>query len=93
MATDTDDRDLDALVGRIAASCGVSEGAARRVVEDVLAFHVETVEAFVQRRHRELAGSGLRNAEIYEALRREVAARAFPGPDLSVRQIRRIIYG
>ena len=93
MATEANDRDLDALVARIAASCGVPEGIARRVVEDVIAFHVESVERFVQRRHRELAGSGLRNAEIYEALRREVAIRAFPGPDLSVRQIRRIIYG
>lgn len=81
------------LIVRIAATSGVSTGVARRIVEDVLAYHAVALEDFVARRHRELAAAGWKNPDIYRQLQREVASRVFKGPDCSIRQIRRMIYG
>ena len=50
-----------ALVGRIAASTGLSIAEAARVVEDVVAFHAEPVEDVVRRRHAQLKAHGARN--------------------------------
>lgn len=83
----------DDLVAFVAASAGLSRGVAQRVVDDVLAYHRESVEAYVVRRHRELCAAGWKNPAIYEHLRDEVARRLFVGPDCSSRQIRRMIYG
>ncbi len=83
----------DDLVARIAANCAVSAAVARRIVEDVLTHHAESLEAFAVRRHRELAALGWKNPSIYEQVRREAAGRLFKGPDCTVRQIRRMIYG
>ena len=85
--------DQEDLVSRIVATTGLAPGVARRIVEDVIAHHGEPLERFVVRRHRQLAAEGLRNEAIYERLRREIAGRLFRGPDCSVRQIRRMIYG
>ncbi len=81
------------LVQRVVLSAGLDPAVARRLLEDVVAYHAEPMEEFVRRRHRELAGRGERNEAIYARLRAEVAARLFQGPDCSTRQIRRIIYG
>lgn len=81
------------LVAHVAASASLAPGMARRVVEDVLAFHGESVEGYVARRHRELAEQGLKNEAIYARLQTEVAGRLFPGPHCTARQIRRMIYG
>jgi len=83
----------DDLVDHVAASSGVSPAVARRIVEDVLAHQAESVEDFVIRRHRELASRGWKNAAIYEQVGQEVSRRLFKGPECSVRQIRRMIYG
>ena len=81
------------LVTRIAATTGLAPGVARRLVDDVVAHHAESLEAFVVRRHRELAAVGCRNEVIYEQLRQEISGRLFKGPDCTLRQIRRMIYG
>lgn len=81
------------LVQRVILSAGLDPAVARRLLEDVVAFYGEPVEAFVRRRHRELAARGERNEEIYAQIRAEVGTRLFKGPDCSTRQIRRIIYG
>ncbi len=52
-----------------------------------------TAEEFVSFRHRELHRQGLKNEEIYRIIQEELGNRLFPGPALSVRQIRRVIYG
>ncbi len=86
--------DLDGdLVARVAATSGVSSRVARRIVDDVLAHHAESVEDFVVRRHRELSAVGWKNPAIFEQVREEIAGRLFRGPDCSLRQIRRMIYG
>ena len=81
------------LLRHVVASTGLPESAAARLVEDVLAFHDEPVEAYVRRRHAELKTHGSRNDEIFARLREELGGRVVAAPDLSERQLRRIIYG
>jgi hypothetical protein len=63
------------------------------LLEELWAFTDETEEEFVRRRHGELQREGLRNDAIYRRLASETAASRFRGPELSLRQVRRIIYG
>ena len=81
------------LVDRVAASTGLSPGEAARVVDDVVAYLGESVEAYVRRRHAALQTRGVRNAEIFALLREEVRTRPFRAPELSERQLRRLVYG
>lgn len=75
------------------AGTGLSAAEAERVVEDVLAFHAEPVEDYVRRRHTELKTFGAKNEQIFALLRKELASRLVAAPDLSERQLRRIVYG
>jgi len=81
------------LVRHVVATTGLAPAEATRVIEDVLAFHHEPVEAYVRRRHGELKLGGAKNADIFTALRDELADRLVAAPDLSERQLRRMIYG
>jgi hypothetical protein len=63
------------------------------LLEDIWAFTDETAEDFIRRRHGELQRNGLRNEAIYRRLAAGAAAGRFRGPELSLRQVRRIIYG
>lgn len=63
------------------------------LIDDLWAFTDESVEDFVRRRHGELQREGLRNEAIYKRLSEEVVAGRFRCPELSLRQVRRIIYG
>ncbi|KAF4407061.1 MULTISPECIES: hypothetical protein [Streptomyces] len=83
----------DDLIDHLVRSTPLGRGEAARVVLDVLAYFDETVEAFVRRRHRELQSSGLANAEIFERIAAELPHRAVAPPGLSLRQLRRIVYG
>jgi hypothetical protein len=81
------------LVAHVMATTELTEAEAARVVEDVLAFHAEPVEAYVRRRHAELKTYGARNFEIFGRLAEELADRVVAAPALSERQLRRIVYG
>ena len=81
------------LVDHLVATTGLTASDAARVVEDVLAFHHEPVEAFVRRRHAELKTYGARNPEIFARLVDELAHHVVAAPALSERQLRRIVYG
>ncbi|AZM53402.1 hypothetical protein DMA15_13085 [Streptomyces sp. WAC 01529] len=83
----------DDLVDHLTRSTPLRRGEALRVIQDVLAYFDETTEAFVRRRHRELQGQGLLNAAIFEQISAELAYRAVAPPELTLRQLRRIIYG
>ena len=54
----------------IAATTGLDPEVARRVVEDVLAFHAEPVADYVRRRHAQLKTYGARNPEIFARISR-----------------------
>lgn len=63
------------------------------MVLDVLAYFDERTEEFVRRRHRELQSGGLANTDIFERIAAELPYRAVAPPELSLRQLRRIVYG
>ncbi len=81
------------LLRHVQDSTGLDPAAATRLVEDVLAFQDEDLETWVRRRHRELKNQGARNAEIYPRLREELRSTVVAAPELSERQLRRLIYG
>jgi hypothetical protein len=82
-----------ALVDRIVASTGLSDAEAARVIEDVVAFHAEPVEEYVRRRHAHLKTYGAKNPDIFARIAEELADRVVAAPELTERQLRRIVYG
>jgi hypothetical protein len=89
----TDGDPLEPLLDHLQRSSPLRRSEAERVVQDVLAWFSEDGDAFVRRRHRELQRRGVPNAEAYTRIAAELAARPVPGPRLTVRQVRRVIYG
>ncbi|MEU3740209.1 MULTISPECIES: hypothetical protein [unclassified Streptomyces] len=83
----------DDLVDHLTRSTPLQRGEALRVIQDVLAYFDETTEQFVRRRHRELQGQGLLNAAIFEQISADLKYRAVAPPELTLRQLRRMIYG
>ncbi|MFI1676985.1 MULTISPECIES: hypothetical protein [Streptomyces] len=83
----------DDLVDHLTRSTPLQRGEALRVVQDVLAYFDETTEQFVRRRHRELQGQGLLNAAIFQQISADLEYRAVAPPELTLRQLRRIVYG
>ncbi|MBV9384568.1 MAG: hypothetical protein JOY82_05975 [Streptosporangiaceae bacterium] len=81
------------LARHVAASTGLPEATATRVVADVVAYFTETVEDFVRRRHGEMRLAQRRNDEIWPLIAAELGARRFSAPSLSERQLRRMVYG
>lgn len=81
------------LAGYLAASTGLPQSTARRVIDDVNAYYDETVEEFVRRRHTELKRDGHKNDEIWPLIAAELTQRRFAATGMSARQLRRIIYG
>jgi len=81
------------LVRRLHAVYGLDTSLAERIIEDVLLSCADTVEEWIRSRHIRLQGYGLRNDEIYRRIARELRDRRFAAESLSLRQIRRIIYG
>jgi hypothetical protein len=81
------------LVDRVVRSTGLTASEAARVIEDVVAFHAEPVEDYVRRRHAQLRTFGAKNDEIFVRLQAELRERVVAAPDLTERQLRRLIYG
>ena len=82
-----------ALVQHVVTSTGLPEGEAARLIEDVIAFHREPIADLVRRRHKELKTYGAHNDEIFTKLQAELATRVVAAPQLSLRQLRRLVYG
>jgi hypothetical protein len=81
------------LARYLAASTGLSQPTAIRVIADVASYFDETVEEFVRRRHAELRLRQRKNEEIWPLIGSELRQRRFASPGLSERQLRRIVYG
>ena len=81
------------LARYLAASTGLPQPTAVRVVADVATYFSETVEEFVRRRHTELRQRQRGNHEIWPLIAAELGQRRFAAPELSERQLRRIVYG
>ena len=87
-----DDGDFSPLLDHLVAA-GLTRGDAERTVAEVLDYFSETTESFVRRRHRELQRRGLPNSESLSRIAIELPGRRVSPPQLSERQIRRLIYG
>ncbi|MDY7100144.1 MAG: hypothetical protein S0880_03055 [Actinomycetota bacterium] len=83
----------DDLLAHLVRSTALEPAIAARVIDEVVSYFSESATAFVRRRHRELQADGLANAEIYGRIAAERAARPVAAPDLTERQIRRLVYG
>ncbi|GAA5086974.1 hypothetical protein HNP84_001124 [Thermocatellispora tengchongensis] len=81
------------LIIHLTRTSGLGPGEAARVIADVLAFFSEPAEEFVRRRHAELKSAGLTNDEIFPRIAAELRSRRVAAPELSTRQLRRIVYG
>ncbi|MFJ9814479.1 hypothetical protein ACIRU3_04275 [Streptomyces sp. NPDC101151] len=81
------------LVDHLARSTPLNRGEALRVIQDVLAYFDETTRDYVRRRHRELQTQGLQNTEIFEQIEADLKYRAVAPPELTLRQLRRMVYG
>jgi len=84
---------VDDLLDHLERTSGLGRSALGRLVDEVVAYFAEPLERFVTRRHAELQADDLRNDAIFERIAAELAARRFPGPALTARQLRRMIYG
>ncbi len=82
-----------ALVSHVVATTSLTPGEAARVVEDVIAFHAQLVEEYVRDRHARLKTYGAKNPEIFAVIAAELRERVVAAPELSERQLRRIVYG
>lgn len=82
-----------ALVAHVVATTSLTPGEAVRVIEDVIAFHDQTVEEWVRARHAHLKTYGAKNPEIFARIAEELGERVVAAPALSERQLRRIVYG
>jgi hypothetical protein len=81
------------LVRHIADSTGLPESTATRVVADINEYFSETVDDYVRRRHAELKSDHRKNDEIWPLIATELGVRRFGAPDLTERQLRRMVYG
>ncbi len=89
-----DDLDPSAEIAeRISAAYGIDRSLSDRVVEEVLHYSAETVEEWVRSTHIRLQRRGMRNEDIYASILVALPERRFAAPSLSLRQIRRLIYG
>lgn len=84
--------EAEPLLAQLQRTTGLSRGESRRVVEDVVGWFSEPHDAFVRRRHRELQRAGTGNDVAFGLIVEELEGRPVPGPRLSTRQVRRIIY-
>ncbi|MEU9833460.1 hypothetical protein AB0D67_18230 [Streptosporangium sp. NPDC048047] len=81
------------LITHLVRTSSLGPGEAARVVADVLAYFSEPVEEFVRRRHAELKAKGMVNDQIFPRIAAELPARRVAAPQLTLRQLRRIVYG
>jgi hypothetical protein len=79
------------LARYLAASTGLPQPTAVRVIADMVTYFNETIEEFVRRRHAELRRQ-YKNDEIWPVIAAEIRQRRFPAPELSQRQLRRMVY-
>ncbi|WP_248963430.1 hypothetical protein [Sphaerisporangium perillae] len=81
------------LITHLTRTTPLGPGEAARVVAEVVAYFSEPIEEFVRRRHGEMKSRGGTNEQIFPAIAAELSARPVAAPELSLRQLRRIVYG
>ncbi len=64
-----------------------------RLLDEIGGYYSKTANEYIVARHARLQLEGHKNDCIFRKIKNELKRRRFIGPDLSIRQIRRIIYG
>ncbi|MBN2617314.1 MAG: hypothetical protein JXR64_03255 [Spirochaetales bacterium] len=75
------------------SSYSIDQSDLYRLLDDLTGAFDTSIESYIQKRHSALQKEGKKNVVIYDIIQKEIKTRRFLGPDLSVRQIRRAIYG
>lgn len=84
---------MDDFIRYLRRIVNVPEPTLRKIVSEINDYYQLSAEEYVKKRHVELRHQGnYKNENIYRIIQEEVQARRFP-QELSLRQIRRIIYG
>ena len=81
------------LVRHVARSTGLDEATASRVVADVMAYFGQTVGDYVIARHENLKSRNRKNDDIWPVIMGELRDRRFHAPQVTERQLRRMVYG
>lgn len=81
------------LINHLCRNSQLTAQEAEHLVNEVLAYFAETPEMYLRKRHQELQSNGRSNSDIFEALQHELQSRRFTCKPMSMRQIRRTIYG
>lgn len=82
-----------ALIDRLCQTTSLTRPEAIRVLGDVLDYFAERTPELVRRRHRELSAHHLTNPLVFRRIRGELPAHRVVPPELSLRQLRRMVYG
>jgi hypothetical protein len=80
------------LARYLAASTGLPQPTAVRVIADVTTYFGETIEEFVRRRHGVLRRRQRKTDDIWPLIAAELGQRRFAAPPMSERQLRRLVY-
>lgn len=83
----------DRLEARLTRLFDLEPVMARRIVDELLDALELTADDYITARHAELQRGGYPNDQIYQRIQDELQTLRFKAPALSVRQIRRRIYG
>lgn len=81
------------LIDRLTLTTPLTRTEAVRVVGDIMDYFGEPMIELVRRRHRELATERLGNPAIFARVLTELPYHRVVPPELSLRQLRRVVYG
>ena len=85
--------DGENLLEHLRAVTGLDAATLEKILLEIQSWHEEDLRAWLQRRHRELRHAGWKNREIYPRLQEESRRTLVRPEPLSLRQIRRALYG
>jgi hypothetical protein len=75
------------------ATYNIDSQTLERLFEDFLSIYDKDINTWIQERHLELQRAGIANENIFRQILEELPNQRFIAPHVSIRQIRRIIYG
>ncbi len=85
--------EFDDLLDQLERTTLLPRGVLARVVGEVIEYQSEGIETFVRRRHTELQHDGFANEAIWPQISADLRLRRFSAPALTMRQLRRLVYG
>jgi hypothetical protein len=84
---------VDQFIRHLQSIVQVPEPVLRKIISELKEYYSLSANDYIRERHQELRRQGtLQNDQIYELIQEELGERRFP-QELSLRQIRRVIYG